>query len=246
LPGAMPETPVAIDLDGVSREYASGVGIVSALHDVSLKVAQRDVIAVTGPSGSGKTTLLNLIAGLDRPTRGDLIVLGYRLNELRERELTAFRARALGIVFQDPHLLPGLTALENVAIAKLPWRRRRDLEKEARELLVAVGLSERLDFTPARLSGGERQRVGIARALLGKPELLLADEPTGNLDAQTTEDLLMLLDELHREFRFTLLVATHDPAVAAVASRILHLVGGRLSQDLAAPGESGLEVHSLE
>ncbi|MDQ6945028.1 MAG: ABC transporter ATP-binding protein [Actinomycetota bacterium] len=242
----MPEPPVAIHLERVSREYASGAAIVSALRDVSLSVAPGEVIAITGPSGSGKTTLLNVIAGLDRPTDGELVVLGYRLNGLRESELTAFRARAVGIVFQDPHLLPGLTALENVAIAKLPWRGRRDLEKEAGELLVAVGLGGRLDFPSARLSGGERQRVGIARALLGKPALLLADEPTGNLDAQTTEDLLTLLDQLHREFRFTLLVATHDPSVAAVASRILHLVDGRLGRGKSAAGQPGLEAHSLE
>jgi len=242
----MPEQVSAVRLAGVSRQYPSGVGTVTALQGVSLEAAEGEVIAVTGPSGSGKSTLLNLIAGLDRPTTGEVVVLGRRLNGLKEHELTAFRAKSLGMVFQDAHLLPGLTALENVAVAKLPWRRGRELEKESRELLAAVGLHERMDFPPSRLSGGERQRVGIARALLGHPKLLLADEPTGNLDAGATEELLMLLDRIHREFLFTLLVATHDPAVAAVADRIVHLIGGRLDSDRSASGDPDLEVHSLQ
>lgn len=242
----MPERPVALWLDGVSRDYPSAAGVVAALHDVSLDAAEGEVIAVTGPSGSGKSTLLNLIAGLDRPTSGNVVVLGERLNGLKEHELTAFRARSLGMVFQDAYLLPGLTALENIAVAKLPWRRGRDLAQEARELLSAVGLGDRMDFPPARLSGGERQRVGIARALLGHPKVLLADEPTGNLDGEATEGVLMLLDRIHREFGFTLLVATHDPAVAAVADRIVRLVGGRLLPDRSTSGDVGVELHTLE
>jgi ABC-type lipoprotein export system ATPase subunit len=187
--------------------------------------------AVTGPSGSGKSTLLHLIAGLDRPTGGEVTVLGQVLSVLREHELTAFRARHIGFVFQDPHLLPGLTALENVVVARLPWRSRRELVREARELLEAVGLAERVDHPPARLSGGERQRVGIARALLGGPALLLADEPTGNLDAATTEALLELLDRLRAELLITLVIATHDPVVAAVANRVVRLVDGQLQSD---------------
>ena len=138
---------------------------VHALEGVSLSVSPAETVAITGPSGSGKTTLLNLIAGLDRPTSGTVTVLGQNLSSLKERELTAFRARSLGIVFQDPHLLPGLTALENVIAARLPWARRRVLEPDARKLLAAVGLGSRDEPPPARLSGGERQRVGIARAL---------------------------------------------------------------------------------
>ena len=235
-----------IRLDGVTRTYASGTGSVWALRDVDLVVGEGESVAVTGPSGSGKSTLLNLVAGLDRPTRGRVVVLGKDLGALRERVLTAFRASSVGVVFQDPQLLPGLTALENVVVARLPWRPRRELEREARELLAAVGLAERLDHPPARLSGGERQRVGLARALLGKPPLLLADEPTGNLDAATTEALLHLLDRVRSDLGLTLLVGTHDPAVAATADRIVRLAGGRVESEAELGGNAPLGIRTLE
>lgn len=222
-----------VSLVDVSRLYHSGAYGVRALTDISFAVAPREAVALMGPSGSGKTTLLNLIAGLDAPTSGRVVTLGCDLSNLSERRLAAFRARSLGFVFQDPHLLPGLTALENVAISRLPWRARNDLEEEARELLEAVGLGERLDFPPARLSGGERQRVALARALVGKPPLLLADEPTGNLDGRSTEELLSLLSRIISEFGSTLVVATHDPAVAAMATRVIELAGGRVAGDSA-------------
>jgi putative ABC transport system ATP-binding protein len=219
---------------------------VRAVAEVSLTVAVGETVALTGPSGSGKTTLLNLIAGLDRPTSGTVTVLGQDLTSLKERQLTAFRARSLGLVFQDPHLLPGLTALENVIAARLPWAKRRVLEPEARKLLKAVGLAARMNHPPARLSGGERQRVGIARALLGQPRLLLADEPTGNLDAGSTEELLSLVDDLRSELRLTLVVATHDPAVAAIAHRVILLSGGRVIEDRQQPSAERIEVKELE
>jgi len=190
------ESDQAVEFRDVSRSYDGSTGTIHALRDVTLSIGRGEIVAVTGPSGSGKTTLLNLMIGLDRPTAGEVITLGRSLNALRERQLTAFRAGSVGLVFQDPHLLPGLTALENVVVARLPWRSRRELVTEARALLVAVGLDARMDFPPAKLSGGERQRVGVARALLGSPPLLLADEPTGNLDDETTQDLVALLREL--------------------------------------------------
>jgi putative ABC transport system ATP-binding protein len=205
--------------------------LVSALHDISIQVRKGESIAITGPSGSGKTTLLNLIGGLDRPTTGDVWVLGTRLNGASERELTRFRADSIGIVFQDPYLLPGLTALENVIAARLPWASWKKLEPDARELLEAVGLASRIDFPPSRLSGGEKQRVGIARALLGRPPILLADEPSGNLDLRSTEEVLDLLGDLRTSFGLTMVTATHDPAVAASTDRILRLVGGSLVDD---------------
>ena len=220
-----------VHLEAVSRSYATGATEVRAVRQVTMTVPARAAIAVTGPSGSGKSTLLNLIAGLDRPTGGEVTVLGQALSALREHELTAFRARHVGFVFQDPHLLPGLTALENVVVARLPWRSRRELQREARDLLDAVGLAERVDHPPARLSGGERQRVGMARALLGGPTLLLADEPTGNLDAATTEALLELLGRLRAELTLTVVIATHDPVVAAVADRAVRLVDGQQQSD---------------
>jgi predicted ABC-type transport system involved in lysophospholipase L1 biosynthesis ATPase subunit len=182
------------------------------------------------------------------PTQGGTVwaVLGHQLDVLREHELTAFRAGSVGFVFQDPHLLPGLTAVENVVVARLPWQPRRELEAQARELLAAVGLEQRMDHPPARLSGGERQRVAIARALVGGPPLLLADEPTGDLDAAGTEALLALLERLRRALRLTVMVATHDPAVAAMADRVVRLVDGRVVGDHAIDGHAPLDLHALE
>ncbi|MHB8589459.1 MAG: ABC transporter ATP-binding protein [Candidatus Dormibacteraceae bacterium] len=236
----------AITLTRVARAFQSGGDEVVALADVSLTIAIGETTAITGPSGSGKTTLLNLVAGLDRPTSGTVIVLGQDLTSLKERELTAFRARSLGLVFQDPHLLPGLTALENVIAARLPWTKRRVLEPEARKLLKVVGLGSRMNHPPARLSGGERQRVGIARALLGQPRLLLADEPTGNLDIGSTEELLNLFEELRSDLGLTVVVATHDPAVAAIAHRVIRLSGGRIVEDRLQPSAERIEVRELE
>ena len=221
----------AIDVQSVSREYRVPSGTVRALHEVSLEVRRGELIALMGPSGSGKTTLLNLIGGLDRPTSGSIRVLGYELQGMREHSLTGFRARVVGVVFQDPHLLPGLTSLENVVSAQLPWRRRRQLTPEATDMLVAVGLKDRLDFPPSRLSGGERQRVGIARALMGGRPLLLADEPTGDLDIDTAEEILELLGRLRSALGLTMVVATHAPAVARTADRVIRLSGGTLRTD---------------
>lgn len=236
----------AVVVAGVTRAFQSGGEVVNAIEDVSVAVAAGEGVAITGPSGSGKTTLLNLIAGLDRPTAGNVTVLGQDLGALKERDLTAFRARSLGIVFQDPHLLPGLTALENVIAARLPWARRRVLEPEARKLLTAAGLGSRMNHPPARLSGGERQRVGIARALLGQPRLLLADEPTGNLDAGSTEELIALLNELQTDMRLTLVIATHDPAVAAIADRVVQLRGGHVVDERFQRRAHHIDVRELE
>ncbi len=240
----MPEP--AIELQGVGREYPSGAERVSALRDVDLIIYPGEAVAITGPSGSGKTTLLNLVAGLDHGSTGQVIVLGQKLTELSEGKLTAFRAKHIGLVFQDPHLLPGLSAVENVAVARLPWGKRSELMSEARKLLVALGLGERLHHPPSRLSAGERQRVGLARALLGQPQILLADEPTGNLDSRTTEGLIALLTELREEMQITLVIATHDPAVAAMAQRIVRLSGGRIDSDRSVPVLRPVEAQKLD
>jgi predicted ABC-type transport system involved in lysophospholipase L1 biosynthesis ATPase subunit len=232
----------AIDVRHVGRDYPSGVERVAALHDVDLIVDGGESVAITGISGSGKTTLLNLIAGLDQPTSGEIHVLGQNLGELGEGALTAFRAKSIGLVFQDPHLLPGLSAVENVALARLPWGKRSELMKEAKKLLELLALGDRLHHPPSRLSGGERQRVGLARALLGQPRILLADEPTGNLDAKTTEGLIELLSELREEMGITLVIATHDPAVAAMAQRIVRLRGGTLESDHTVPAPRSIDT----
>ncbi|MGH7761018.1 MAG: ABC transporter ATP-binding protein [Candidatus Dormibacteraceae bacterium] len=236
----------AIELRNVSREYPSGAERVSALRDMDLTIYPGEAVAITGPSGSGKTTLLNLIAGLDHPTAGSIRVLGQSLSNMTESQITAFRARSIGLVFQDPHLLPGLTAVENVAVARLPWGRRGQLMKEAAKLLGILGLSDRLNHPPSRLSSGERQRVGLARALLGQPTILLADEPTGNLDSNTTEGLIALLTELREEMGITFVIATHDPTVAAMAQRVVRLAGGEIESDRSVPVLRPVDVHTLQ
>ena len=236
----------AIQLRGVTRVFPSGPEQVSAIQDVDLTIHSGEGIAITGPSGSGKTTLLNLIAGLDRPTRGQITVLGRDLGKLSESELTAFRAKTIGLVFQDPHLLPGLSAVENVAVARLPWGRRGDLMREAKKLLEALGVGNRLHHPPSRLSAGERQRVGLARALLGQPQILLADEPTGNLDFKTTESLIALLSELREDMRITMVIATHDPSVAAMAQRVVRLLGGAVASDRDVPVLRSVDPKTIE
>lgn len=235
----------AVSLNDVGRRYPGPTASVVALEGITLDLARGQLVAITGPSGSGKTTLLNIIAALDRPSSGEVRVTGTAINDLSERERTAFRARGVGLVFQEPHLLPGLSALENVVAAGLPWHPRRVLEIEAADLLAAVGLSERIASPPARLSAGERQRVAVARALLGGRPLLIADEPTGKLDLVTTEALMTLLVGLRDARQLTIVVATHDPAVASYADRVLKLSGGRLVGDQWLTSAPGLEVHEL-
>lgn len=218
----------AIRLIGSSRYYRSADSEIAAVVDASLCIRRGESVALMGPSGSGKTTLLNLIAGLDKASEGRVYVLGRSLPELSEASLTAFRADNLGLVFQEPHLLAGLSALENVIVARLPWEPRSILEPRARDLLESLGLGDRMDFPPGRLSGGEVQRVGIARALLVNPPLLVADEPTGNLDAAATQEVLGILRRLKEELSLTLVVATHDQEVAAAMDRVIRIAGGRL------------------
>ena len=222
-----PAAPV-IRVRNVSRTFSWNGGTVTALENVDLDIQDGEAVALMGPSGSGKTTLLNLIGGLDRPTSGLIAIFGHNLAEMSESQITAFRARFVGIVFQDPHLLPGFTALDNVVLSRLPWKPIEHLRSEAQGLLEEVGLGDRLKHSPDRLSGGERQRVGIARALVGAPALLLADEPTGNLDSSTAASIVSLLKQLRRTHGLTIVVATHDPEVASLADRIILLGRGRL------------------
>jgi putative ABC transport system ATP-binding protein len=225
----------AIRLRGVTRKFRWSGGEVAALDDVDLDVDAGEAVALMGPSGSGKTTLLNLIGGLDRPTSGSITIFGSKLEEMSEARLTAFRAQSIGIVFQDPHLVPGFTALDNVILSKLPWRPIDRLRLESQHLLHEVGLGSRLKHPPSRLSGGERQRVGIARALVGAPRLLIADEPTGNLDSSSAAAIVALLKRLRLARGLTLLVATHDPEVSSIADRVIGLSGGRLKALTADP-----------
>jgi putative ABC transport system ATP-binding protein len=221
---------VVVRTVGLTRRYKMGDTFVDALQGVDLEVARGEFVALVGPSGSGKSTVLNLIGGLDRPTAGEIWIDGTELTARDEKALTRHRRQRVGFVFQSFNLLPRLTAEENVA---LPLMFGGVAEKErrarARELLERVGLAERLTHRPTQLSGGEQQRVAIARALVGQPALLLADEPTGNLDTTTGVEIMRLLKELNREHGLTLLVVTHDPEVAAFADRVVHLRDGQVN-----------------
>ena len=212
----------------LTRHYKMGDTFVEALRGVDLNIARGEFVALVGPSGSGKSTVLNLVGGLDRPTSGQVWVNGTELSSANERILTHHRRQQVGFVFQSFNLLPRLTAEENVALplmfSGIPEKERR---ARARELLERVSLGARLTHRPTQLSGGEQQRVAIARALIGQPALLLADEPTGNLDTATGAAIMALLKELNRERGLSLLVVTHDPEVAAFADRVIKLRDGR-------------------
>jgi len=200
---------------------------VTILDGVDLDVAPREVVAITGPSGSGKSTLLGLIAGLDRPTTGSIMVDGVDVTALDEDRLARLRRDTIGYVFQSFHLIPTLTAAENVAVP-LELAGARDVLAHARRLLAAVGLEARGHHYPAQLSGGEQQRVALARAVALRPRLLLADEPTGNLDSATGAAIIALLLALNRDSDSTLLLVTHDPALAVHADRVVSLRDGRV------------------
>jgi lipoprotein-releasing system ATP-binding protein len=199
------------------------------LRGVDLDVGRGEFLALRGASGAGKSTLLHLIGGLDLPNAGEILFDGQNLVAFSERRLTEFRNRRVGFIFQAYHLLPELTALENVCLpARMARMASADVEARGRELLARVGLKDRLEHKPSELSGGEQQRVAIARALINDPELVLADEPTGNLDSKTGGEIIDLLKSLRAEKKTTLVIATHDAKVAANAERVIELVDGRI------------------
>ena len=211
---------------GLRKEYGKKEGLVHALNGVDLDVMAGETVAVMGPSGCGKSTLLYLLGGLDRPTSGEIWLSGQRLDQLSERGLARLRRDALGFVFQAFHLMDELTAVENVELpALLAGRSPRVARKTATELLERVGLADRARFLPTALSGGQRQRVAIARALVASPQVVLADEPTGNLDSAATIEVLRLFDRLHAAGQ-TLVIVTHDPRVAATADRMISMRDG--------------------
>jgi putative ABC transport system ATP-binding protein len=212
----------------LTKQFTRGQTVVSALEHVDLTVHRGEFVALMGPSGSGKSTLLHLIAGMDKPTDGRLLVLNEEPAAMNERTLARWRNHHLGFVFQSFNLIPVLTALENVELplklTSLDKARRRE---NATTALKLVGLEDRLDHLPKQLSGGQEQRVAIARAIVTDPDIILADEPTGNLDANSARDVLSLLQRLNTEFKKTIIMVTHDPHSAAAAGRLLHLDKGK-------------------
>ncbi|WP_410821796.1 ABC transporter ATP-binding protein [Micromonospora sp. 050-3] len=221
----------AISVDHLTRRFGTGADRLTAVDDVSLTIAAGAVVALTGPSGSGKSTLLHLIGAIEQPDEGNVTVDDVVVSDLRRAALARYRQR-VGFVFQRYHLLPALTVLDNVIAPVLPRRGRADHATRARELLDAVGLAGRERALPAQLSGGQQQRVAIARALMGAPGLLLADEPTGNLDSTTGGQILDLLLDLRDRHGMTILLATHEQAIAARCDRLVRLTDGRVTEDL--------------
>jgi len=219
---------------GLKKTYVVGKRALEVLRGVDVDIGRGDFVALRGASGTGKSTLLHLVGGLDTPNAGEIFFAGQNIARFSESELTHFRNHRVGFVFQSYHLLPELTALENVC---LPARVARvavaGVARRAAELLARVGLNDRQDHKPSELSGGEQQRVAIARALINEPELLLADEPTGNLDSRTGVEIIELLKSLRTEKNMTLIIATHDEKVAAHAQRVIELVDGRVAATLA-------------
>ena len=225
-----------IEVVNAGKTYQQGARQVHALRDVSLKIEKGEFLSIMGPSGSGKSTLLNLIGGLDQPTTGEIFIDGRPLHGITDDELTLIRRRRVGFIFQFFNLLPVLTAIENVSLPLLlegmPFVK---IKPKALRLLEQVGLGSRIEHRPEQLSGGEMQRVAIARALITEPAVLLADEPTGNLDSHTSEEIFMLLANLNAGGQ-TIVMVTHDSRAAACGTRIITLKDGALSEDISLEG----------
>ena len=228
-PPAGPGAPL-LQVRGLGRVYGRGEAAVTALQDVNFSVERGSFVSIVGPSGSGKSTLLHLIGGVDRPIAGTVFVDGTDLGALPESRLAVFRRRQIGLVYQFYNLIPALTVEENLTLPLLLDRRPID-RGHLMELAARLGLADKLHALPNQLSGGQQQRVSVGRALITRPALLLADEPTGNLDTKNSAAILALLQQFHRQLGQTLLLITHDPAIARQADRVLSLRDGRLEKD---------------
>ncbi len=221
-----------IEVRGIRKEYPLGDETVVALKNIDLNIMRGEICCIFGTSGSGKSTFLNQLAGMEKPTRGMVRIGGVPVSQLDENKLAAFRQRHIGFVFQSYNLLPHLTATENVALP-LMFRGvpRKEREEAARKMLCRVGLSHRLDHFPRQMSGGQQQRAGIARAFIARPDVVFADEPTGNLDSKTTVEIMEMICAFSRKFHQTIILVTHDPEMAAYADRIVRLIDGEIVSD---------------
>jgi putative ABC transport system ATP-binding protein len=230
---------------GLRKVYGRGEGLVRAVDEVDLEVARGEMLAVMGPSGCGKSTLLHLLGGLDRPTAGELLLAGRRIDQLSEQALAQLRRHEVGFVFQAYHLMEELTAQENIELpALLAGRTPREARRRAHELLERVGLADRADHLPSALSGGQRQRVAIARALANEPLIVLADEPTGNLDSTATLEVLRVFEALHTA-GLTFVIVTHDERIAATADRLVSMRDGALVDETRLTGGSRRSLADL-
>jgi putative ABC transport system ATP-binding protein len=227
-----------IQTRNLTKEFIRDEFRVVALKDANIEIHEGEFVALMGPSGSGKSTLLHLIAAMDRPTEGEILVLGENLRSLSEREIAHWRNAHIGFVFQSYNLIPVLSAIENVELPlKLTALKKKERMEHAATALKLVGLADRLNHLPRQLSGGQEQRVAIARAIVTDPDLILADEPTGNLDAQSAQEVLTLLGRLNREFGKTIVMVTHDPNAARAATKIRHLEKGELLPEGQVPAD---------
>ncbi len=222
-----------IALEKVWKSYTIGETQIHALRGISLKIYRKELVAITGPSGSGKSTLLNSVGALDVPTKGAVYLNGHNISHLSESTLAQIRGKTIGFVFQTFNLIPSLTALENVMLPMIFQKKDKEYRtKRATELLKSVGLAERMYNRPNQLSGGQQQRVAIARALSNDPEVILADEPTGNLDSVTGKTIMKLLTDLHKDYGKTLILVTHDPYIANYAKRKVVIFDGQIKKDV--------------
>jgi putative ABC transport system ATP-binding protein len=221
-----------IELQNVQKKYRTSDETIEALKNISLTIQDGEFVAIVGPSGSGKSTLLHLIAGLDKTTEGEITVNGKNLKKLSDKEISQYRNKEIGLVFQEFHLQPHLTLLENVEIPLMfssgKKRKEATIQKKAKELLELVDVGDRMNHRPSEISGGQKQRTCIAREIINKPQILLADEPTGNLDSITGKSIIDLLKKLHNKEKMTLIVVTHDRDIAQLADRIIEIKDGRL------------------
>lgn len=221
--------PIAIRATNVIKKYKVGKQIIRAIDDVSVDIHEGEFVALVGPSGSGKSTLLHLLGGLDKPTSGEIVVGGKNVSSMNDRQLSKFRNQTIGFVFQSFYLQPFLTLRRNIEVASMPQRMGRAERKLRIESLARqVGLYDRLSHRPHELSGGQIQRAAIARALLNRPSIILADEPTGNLDSANSRDIISLFQQIRGQYHTTIVIATHDNEIAAQADRVISLKDGRL------------------
>lgn len=236
------ETETIIELSHVKKEYHMGNETINAVDDVSFTINKGEFCCLLGTSGSGKSTLLNLMAGIETVTSGKIVIKGKNIPDMSENGLAKFRQRFLGFVFQAYNLIPTMTALENVefplVFKRVPPRKRRRM---AREMLKKVGLGNRLGHKPTEMSGGQQQRVGIARAFVGEPEIVFADEPTGNLDTKTTKEVMDLIKQMAKENKQTIIMVTHDRSLAAYADKIIHISDGQVRK-IELPGQEPILV----